>query len=163
MRPSHGGPPSPEGASNEGWLVCRQGACRVALPRPQVIETMRPLHVDPMSAMPPFVLGVSIVRGTPVPVVDVGILLGRGGPAAGRWVTVPVGNRSVALAVESVEGMQELPAEAFEAVPPLLRSAGDGAIAAIGALDAQLVVVLEGARLLTEEQWLAFTAHGRGA
>jgi purine-binding chemotaxis protein CheW len=151
------------GTPSEGWLVCDQGACRVAFPRAHVIETMRPLRIDPMSAMPPFVLGLAVVRGAPVPVVDVGLLLGSGGKAAGRWVTVQVGPRSVAFAVESVAGMQELPADVLEQVPPLLRGAGDGVVASIGALDAQLLVVLEGARLLTEEQWLAVTAQGAGA
>jgi purine-binding chemotaxis protein CheW len=150
------------GTSSASWLVCHQGPYRVALPSAQVLETMRPLRIDPMSAMPPFVRGLAVVRGAPVPVVDVGILLGNGGRAAGRWVTVSVGQRSVALAVESIAGVQELPGDVFDDVPPLLRGAGDGVVAAIGALDAQLLVVLEGARILTEEQWLAAEAQGPG-
>jgi purine-binding chemotaxis protein CheW len=148
------------------WLVCRRQGWRVALPAQQVIETMRPLHTEPMSEMPPFVLGVAVVRGTPTPVVDVGLLLGAEGGVTRRWVTVSVGSvgeRSVALAVDSVEGVRDLPKSAFDAVPPLLRGAAEGVVEAIGALDGQLLAVLEGTHLLTDEQWVALGQQGRGS
>ncbi len=163
MTSGDGKPRSPQRASNGRWLLCRQGGFHVALPTAQVIETMRPLRTESMSEMPPFVVGLAVVRGAAVPVVDVGMLLGGAGQPARRWVTVPVGERSVALAVESVEGMRDLPEKCFDAVPPLLRGAADNVVAAIGTLDAQLVVVLEEVRFLTEEQWVAVTAQGRGS
>ena len=70
-------PPS----EHRDWLLCRQAGCYVALPAAQVVETMRPLGTDSVPEMPPFVLGLAIVRGAAVPVVDVGTLLGKvGGP-----------------------------------------------------------------------------------
>jgi purine-binding chemotaxis protein CheW len=154
--------PFPPQASKRRWLVCSEGTCCVALPAGQVIETMRPLRVEPMPEMPGFVLGVAVVRGAPVPVVDMGIFLGGAGGTARRWVTVKAGDRTVALALEAVDGVRDLPENSFEAVPPLLRGAARDAVLAVGALDGQLLVVLEGARLLTAEQWLALTADGNG-
>ena len=43
-----------------------------ALPLEHVVETMRPLPVEPLGDAPRFILGLSIVRGEPIPVVDVG-------------------------------------------------------------------------------------------
>ena len=157
-----GGEPSlPQLTREGGWLLCRQTGWRVALPVNQVIETMRPLPLEPVSGMPSFVLGLAIVRGAPVPAVDVGILLGRDRQTARRWVTVRAGERSVALAVESVEGVRDLPESSFDAVPPLLRAASENVVAAIGTLDVQLLVALEGTRLFTDEQWLALAAQAR--
>jgi purine-binding chemotaxis protein CheW len=53
-----------------------------AVPLTHVIEIMRPLPVEPISDVPLFVQGVSIIRGIPTPVVDLGALLGApNGPA----------------------------------------------------------------------------------
>jgi purine-binding chemotaxis protein CheW len=143
------------------WLLCRQGGCCVALPAEQVLETMRPLPTDSVPEMPPFVLGLAVVRGTAVPAVDVGILLGKTGTRAGRWVTVSVGERCVALAVESIEGVRSLPPNTLEAVPPLLRGAADTVVAAVRALDRELLLALEAGRLFSEDEWLAFAAPKR--
>jgi purine-binding chemotaxis protein CheW len=44
-----------------------------AMPTEQVVETMRPLPVEPLAAAEPFVLGLCRIRDTSVPVVDAGI------------------------------------------------------------------------------------------
>jgi purine-binding chemotaxis protein CheW len=144
---------------NRAWLLCRQGGSRIALPAAQVLETMRPLPTDAVPEMPPFVLGLAVVRGSAVPVVDAGTLLGRVGDTVGRWVTVSLGERRVALAVESVEGVQRLPSGTLERLPPLLRGASERVVAAVQALDGQLLVVLEAGRLFTEDAWLALVAQ----
>jgi chemotaxis signal transduction protein len=41
-----------------------------AVPLSHVIEIMRPLPVEPISSVPSFVQGISIIRGIPTPVVD---------------------------------------------------------------------------------------------
>src|SRR5205809_310773 len=55
-------------------VAVRSGAC--ALPLMHVIETMRPLPIEPMACALSFVRGISIIRGAPTPVVDLGALLG---------------------------------------------------------------------------------------
>jgi purine-binding chemotaxis protein CheW len=136
------------------FLICRCGACFCALPLASVVETMRPLPCEPLAAMPPFLLGVSVIRGAPVPVVDAARLLGSTTPAlVRRVVTLKVGERRVGLAVESVIGVRDILATALDDVAPLLREAGEETISAISTLDAQLLLVLQGARLVPDSVW----------
>lgn len=74
----------------EGCLLCQVGESRVALPLVHIVETMRPMAIEPLPQMPPFVSGVAIIRGAPVPVVDGATLLGASPVAPGRWVTLRV-------------------------------------------------------------------------
>jgi purine-binding chemotaxis protein CheW len=132
-------------------LVCRARGRLCALRAAEIVETMRPLPVEPWVGMPPFVLGVSLIRGVPTPVVDVGALLGDGAQQAfTRFVTLRVGDRRVALAVEEVIGMRGLDVALSIETPPLLRAASGQVVATLGALDAALVSVLSAARLLPE-------------
>jgi len=135
-------------------LLCRARARLCAVPIEHLAETMRPLPVAPFAGAPSFVCGLSLIRGTPTPVVDVGALLGDGEPPrAARFVSVRTGQRHVALAVEGVLGIRELAAESLSELPPLLGDVGRAAVAHIGALDAELLVVLEAARLVPESLW----------
>jgi purine-binding chemotaxis protein CheW len=142
-------------------LICVAGELRCALPLAQVIETMRPLPIEPLSSVPGFVRGVSVIRGAPVPVVDLGLLLG-GVSHATRFITLSLSSdgRVVALAVEGILGVRDVPALAE--LPPLLRDADTAAVAAIGTLDAALLVLLKVARVLSEEVWSALSRQGRG-
>jgi purine-binding chemotaxis protein CheW len=75
-------------------LLTRVGSRTCAVPVELVSETMRPLPIAPLAAMPPFVLGLSVVRGTPVPVIDAPRLLGATGSVKpGRFVSIRVGAR----------------------------------------------------------------------
>lgn len=135
-------------------LVCRVRALRVAVPLQNVIETMRPLPVEPFAGSPNFVLGLAVIRGVPTPVVNLGTLLGRTEPAVPtRLVTLRVGEQRVALEVESVEGIWEPSLQGVHSLPPLIQDAGGGAVAAVRALDAELMVVLAAAKIIPEEVW----------
>jgi purine-binding chemotaxis protein CheW len=134
-------------------LLVRAGARLCALPIGSVAETMRPLPVSQVAGAPPFVLGVAIVRGEPVAVVELGAFVG--GPqapsAATRWVTVRAGGRHAALAVTAVLGVTELDAAGAGAVP-LVGDACAGAIASLRSRDRDLLVVLDAARVVREAQ-----------
>jgi purine-binding chemotaxis protein CheW len=122
---------------------------------------MRPLPLLTLPSTPPFVLGVSRIRGAAVPVVDVGALLGAAEPAAAsRFVTVRAGDRRVALAVEAVLGIRDLPPSSRDDLPPLLGTDQEGVAAAVGALDAELLVVLRTARTMPEPVWRALEERG---
>lgn len=132
-------------------LLCRLPSCLIGVPLEHVIETMRPLPVEPLSAgAPVFVTGLSVIRGAPVPVVDTSRLLGGQEIRAGRFVTVKTGRRIVALACQDVVGVRTLERESLQELPPLLREAETTAIAAIGALDTDLLAVLQSACILPE-------------
>jgi len=117
-----------------------------------VIEIMRPLPIEPVPGVPPFVLGVSIIRGLPTPVVDLGAVLGKPLYAADRFVTLRMGGRQVALAVSAVLGVHELDPTLPE-LPALLQGAPKDIIESISALDEQVFVILRGAWVLPEQVW----------
>lgn len=131
-------------------LLVRAGARLCGLPVGAVSETLRPLPVDPVAGGPPWLRGVSILRGEPVPVVDLaGLLAGAPEADPGRFVAVRSGGRHAALAVTAVLGVVELdPAGAHTL--PLLRDACGGSLASLRALDGELLVVLGAARLVPE-------------
>jgi len=138
-------------------LVFRVGARRCALPLGAVVETLRPLPAEPLPGAPPFVRGVAIVRGEPVPVVDAARLLGEPAGLLARWITLDLGQRHVALAVDEVLGVRAL-SGAAHALPPLLADEGASGVAALGRLDGALLHVLDGARLVPEAAWVALEA-----
>lgn len=130
-------------------LFTRVGALGCAIPIEHVIETMRPLPIEPLGDATEPVRGVAIVRGAPVPVVDLAALLGQPGRPS-RLVIVRAGERRVGLLVDAVEAVRELDGAQLAALPPLLRDARHDRVARIGALDAELMVVLDVARLVPE-------------
>jgi purine-binding chemotaxis protein CheW len=140
-------------------LVTRVGGVACAIPIAHVIETMRPLPVEPIGRGGDRALalidGLAMIRGAPVPVVDARRLLGVAGEAAERFVVVQAAERRVALAVDAVLDVRRIDAEALPSLPPLLRSAQRELVSAIGALDQELLVVLDSARLLPDDSWRA--------
>lgn len=145
-------------------LLCRAGERLCALPLAHVLETMRALPIDPLPDMPPFVLGVAIIRGAAVPVVAVGRLLGVAGDAApARFVTLRLGERVLALALDAVVGVRAVPAAVFNEIAPLLRDADTGLVQAVSTLDAELLLVLQATRLLPESTWEAIERRERAA
>jgi purine-binding chemotaxis protein CheW len=138
-------------------LLCRVRTWLCALPIEHVVETMRPLPIELVSGAPSFVLGVSILRGRPVPVVDAARLLGAEALSdPTRFVAVNVRGRSIALAVDSVVGVRSAKG-ALDRFPPLLQEAS--ILSALGTLDAELLFVLRAARLVPEGDWID-TASG---
>ena len=151
-RPSAATQPMAEDLS----LLCRVGALHFALRAADVSETMRPLPIQPLGAPPPFVVGLSVIRGVPVPIVDLGALLGvRGEAPPGRFVVIRAGARVVALAVAEVFGVRALQKVALAALPPLLRDGAPDALVGLSAVDGELLVVLQAARLFPESGWNA--------
>lgn len=138
------------------YLVALVGAKRVGLPLSDVLEVMRPLPVSELTGAPPSVLGAAVVRGEPVPVVDAGALLGEpGARSPTRFVSLRVGRRRAALAVDGIVGVRRVDEAALGAMPPLLRDSVAGAGRAIGALDEDLLLVLQTGRLVPEGAWRA--------
>lgn len=145
--------------SGNRTLVVRAEAYFCALPLVHVVETMRALPIEPVADMPPFVRGVSIVRGQPMPVVDLAVLLGMPSGAAERFVTLRVANRQVALAVSGVIGVRDLDLSTLQELPPLLHGASREVIEAIGTLDRQVLVVLRTGWELPDAVWQTLTTQ----
>jgi len=144
---------------------------------------MRALPVSPVPEMPDFMLGLSMIRGAPVPVVDTARLVGvmqaarmplpgddndasvppgwqpdTGPPPPSRYIALALGGRSVALAVDDVIGVRNVPAEELADVAPLLDGVEDGFVRAIAALDHELLLVLRAGRLVPDAMWATLAA-----
>jgi purine-binding chemotaxis protein CheW len=120
---------------------------------------MRPLPIEPLAAMPGFILGLSIIRGTPTPVVDARRLVGADPTyAPTRFLTLKIEDRRVALAVDAVVGIRDLATQGLVDLPPLLHEADRGVVSAIGTLDSGLLLVLRGARVVPQPVWQALKA-----
>lgn len=130
-------------------LVCRLGSVLCAVPVEHVGEAFRPLPVDRIADPPASVLGVCVVRGRPIPVLDGRALLGMTAvEPPGRFVTLRLGARWAALAVDSVVGVRGLDPSAPDSVAPLLGRAAAEVVEALGMLDDQLLFVLREAHIV---------------
>lgn len=160
----------------------RSGGRLVALPARAVIETMRPLPIEPLRGAPRFVRGTSVVRGVPTPIVDLGALLGgRDGASARRLISVRAGGRQqggrqqgreqqggeqqgserqVGLLVDEVVGVRDGRAFAQRGLSPLLQGSSDDAVREMGVLDGELLTVLREGCLVPEQAWEAVRAGG---
>ncbi len=146
-------------AGRKALIVGLQGRI-CAVPLKHVIETMRPLPVEPLSGVPSFVRGVSIIRGIPTPVVDLGAVLGTPNELAERFVTLRVGDKQVALSVSAVLGVRVLDTiMTVQELPPLLQDAASDIVAMIGTLDEQFLMVLQAGWELPDVVWQALTAQ----
>jgi purine-binding chemotaxis protein CheW len=145
------------------WLLCRAASRLYAIPLEHVIESMRALPIEAISGAPRYVRGLSIIRGSPVPVVDPGLLLCDQPTQAQRLVTIRSGRRTIALAAEAVLGIRSIAAETFSQLSPLLRDAAAETIAAIGTLDAELLFLLRATRIVPDDLLDRLGADGGSA
>jgi purine-binding chemotaxis protein CheW len=146
----------PRHAASGLSLVCRVGNRLCALRLEHVVETMRPLLIEAFVGAPPFIRGISIIRGKAVPVVDAASLLGADDELhPTRLVTLATGDRQVALVVDAVLGLRVITTDPLQELPPLLGEYSEDVISAIGTMDAELLLVLRTARLVPESVWAA--------
>ena len=156
---------------SDRFLLCCIGSRIGALALRDVRETMRPLPIEPLLGAPLFVLGLATIRGSPTPVVDVGRLLGPSSssvipalsPSAARFVSLKLGERTAALAVDAVLDVRAVSAQILANIPPLLREAGASVASVVGTLDTRLLLVLEAARLVPDSVWSAMETPGDAA
>jgi purine-binding chemotaxis protein CheW len=129
-----------------------------------VSETMRPLPVQKVPGAPAFVGGLAVIRGQPVPVVDLAVLVGAADSGApGRFVCMRGGGRPVALAVESVVGIRALDPAQLQEVAPLVGAAVREIVQAVGAIDRELLMVLDAGRIISEGLWQSLELAGGAA
>lgn len=134
-------------------LLFRAGVQLCALPLSVVMETMRPLPMQPMRDEQRLNLGLSLIRGRPCPVVDMARLFGSSmSPTRVVLLKLPQ-ERNVALAVTAVEGVYRVPSESLMEKPPLTSGGDCDLTESIGILDGELFKVLQAGTLLSEEDW----------
>lgn len=141
-----------KGDSRDSWLLCRAGTHLCALPLAHILEVMRSLPIEPLLAdAPAFVRGLSVIRGAPVAVIDLGHLLGQPKAAAARLITVRVDGRILGLAVAEILGVRSEHEVGPHSAVPLLREAAQQAVSTIGSLDSEALLFLGDLRVLAQE------------
>jgi purine-binding chemotaxis protein CheW len=138
-----------ENPAFEPWLFCRVASHLCAFPLSHVVETMRALTIEPLAGVPPLLLGLSVIRGEPTPVVDGAWLFGECAPRCGRFVLIRVGPRMVALAAEEIAGIRSVQKSTSDAFPPLIGDAH--AMSALKALDHELAFFVDTARVVPDD------------
>jgi purine-binding chemotaxis protein CheW len=114
---------------------------------------LRPLPVEPLAGVPPYIRGICVLRGRPVPVVDIGLLLGgvrAVGRTGERFVGVRTGPQTAALSVDTVVGIRDLP---LDLLHDLSSVTGSPACTAVGALGREPLLLLETGRVIPESVW----------
>jgi purine-binding chemotaxis protein CheW len=140
-------------------LVGRVATVMCAIPVVHVVETLRPLPVEPVGTGPGFIRGVSIIRGIPTVVIDTAAVLGTTASTPTRFVVVRVGERRVALTFDEVLDVRRVEKTAFADLPPLVRAVTADAVAAITTADAELLVLLETSRVIPADTWAKLDAE----
>lgn len=153
----HGAPARSDGmdvSSRKQVLVVQTGARFCALPLEIVEEIMRPLPTESIPDMPPFLKGLAIVRGAPLPILDLAKLLGSTDCVPiNRFVVVRLDSRRLAVAVESVPGLRELGCALLLSLARILDEADSPLIGAVGVSDQNLLFVLEAGRMVPDGLW----------
>jgi purine-binding chemotaxis protein CheW len=113
---------------------------------------MRPQPVTTLSATPGFILGLSMVRGVGVPVVDLATLLGSAAEPR-RFITIRTGSGIAALATGDVVGVRTLDDAWIAQTSPLLGEVAQDVVTAVAAADERLVLVLQTSRIVPAPVW----------
>jgi purine-binding chemotaxis protein CheW len=134
-------------------LLLRSPDVSYALPLKDVIETMRPLPIQPVADTPDAVLGLSVIRGEAVPVIDIGLLLGMAPAKPARFVLARGEKRHFALAVTGAVSIASFEPGAWRELPPLAHGVQLALIDQIAVVDRELVLLLNALRIVPAEVW----------
>jgi purine-binding chemotaxis protein CheW len=137
------------------YLLCRAGGHLCAVPLDRVVETMRVQPIESLAGAPAIVRGMSMIRGAPVPVIELARLLDTSDIQSQRLITINIGSRVVALLADTVLSIRAIAPHAVRELPPLFRGAAGEVVSAIGTLDSELLLFLNDMRLIADSSLVA--------
>jgi len=144
-------------------LFVRAHRLTCAFPLTAVSEITRALPLRALGGLPAYVRGASVIRGAATPVVDLSVLLGNEALARpARYVVLRAGS-PVALAVDAVAGVRNLPAANLGGLPRLLSETGSEHVRSLLSLDGDLVPVMSTALVLPDQVLEAVRGSGAEA
>ena len=117
------------------------------------IIKMQPITVVPHT--PSFVEGVTNLRGSVLPVIDLRKRFGLAMDTISknsRIVVIALGTTKVGMIVDAVSEVMRVPDDAIEPPPPMVTSIETTFITGIAKIETKLVILLELAKVLSMEQ-----------
>lgn len=118
-------------------------------------EIVIPDRVARMPQVPDYIEGVSNLRGTIIPVVNLRRLFDMEAREPGdetRMIVTNVGSRTIGCTVDAVTQVIRITPEQIQAVPEIVRTEEAGFIAGFAKLDSRLIILLEISELLEPAQ-----------
>lgn len=107
--------PSVGGSVVHDLLDLRVGPARYALRVTELSALVADTRITPLATPVPDLLGIAALRGSLLPVYDLGALLGHGPEPQPRWIAVAAGQTPVGLAFARFEGHLRVGADALVA------------------------------------------------
>lgn len=136
-------------------VVFKVGGSEYALPAADVLQMESFTGATPVPGARPFVAGVMQVRGRIVPVVDLRARFGLP-PAAptldSRVVVAMHGERAVALLVDAAREVVKLEEAQIRPPPEIVAHEAHGLVKAVAQVGARIVMLLDFAKAIGEEQ-----------
>jgi purine-binding chemotaxis protein CheW len=117
----------------------------------RIQEIVTPGRVTRLPEVPAYVMGVSNLRGTIIPVIDLRLLFGlpaREIDAATRTIVVVVGDRTVGCTVDAVSQVIRLPADQVHPADEAVVTEGPRYVAGFARVGEDLAIVLDVDHLL---------------
>ena len=127
----------------------------------------RIIYLQPITAVPqapPFVEGITNLRGMVLPVVDLRkrfALPVEGFNGDGRIVVVELDDARVGLVVDGVSEVLHVSDEAIEPPSPLVTSVDSAFITGISKVDERLIIMLDLDKVLSPEERIGLEAMGQ--
>jgi purine-binding chemotaxis protein CheW len=139
---------------SELHVVFKVGAAEYVLPAESVIQMESYTGATPVPGTRPDVAGLVQVRGKVVPVIDARVRFGL--PAVdrgvdGRILVGRVGDRTVALIVDSSREVMNLAPEDLKPPPAAVEAQSRGFVKAVAQAGARLVMLLDLEKVVGEE------------
>ena len=117
----------------------------------QIREIVIPDRVTRIPQVPDYVEGVSNLRGTIIPIINLRRLFDLGSKEKDdetRTIVTNVGSRTIGCTVDSVTQVMRIAPEQIQSAPDIVKSEGATYISGFAKIDTRLVVLLEIQELL---------------
>ena len=124
-------------------------------PIEQVHEITRPGNTVKLPGTPPFVEGITNLRGEVIPIVDFKKRFGLGSTVANdttRVIVVNMGSKKCGVIVDDVLEIVPVPPESLEEAPAVAGGVGSRFIIGVGKVGERLIIALDVVKVLSERE-----------
>jgi purine-binding chemotaxis protein CheW len=136
-------------------VLFRVADSEYALPAEQVLQMESFAGATPVPGAAPFVVGIVQIRGRVIPLVDLRLRFGAeaGEPSLDNRIVVGQhGDRVIGLLVDSAREVLKIAPAQVKPPPAILDTEGRGYIKAVAQVGARLVMLVDFAKVIGEEQ-----------